>query len=887
MHILKSPFHDSAVWVTQIHSQFRPLVFSVHIAPILPTSSRPSSPLSVHHRLPRLPKGFMGTAKETALATIAQLSSSVDIAHRITAARTIKNAVVGNPTNKRLFVQLGVVEPLSLAASDVCQNPQLAEQAVAALGSLASMLSSDQVFAVVPVLLTALFSANVRTVNAAARALKMFVCSHNADIVSLAPITSTPQVAERLVMLLSGSDEGIAEVCAVILSSSVHHEHQAKVYQQAGAIPALVMLLCRTNHERCVEACLNAMAALARQDRYIAQTLASPHNINFLVLPFTRSLLHALRLSACRLLTIFRSAAQLPSGLDAIVTTALVGLLDTGDIRSQTLTALTLAELVHGAEEMQKVATQENAIESLTELVKSSVDSPDDMDTDTPTSANPEESDLETSRNMEQPGEKTSLRAAATTAMAALCSECDDAREKFISVQVLPYIVDGLSDRDCDVVMASVKCIRSLTRSVKIVRRDITREGVCRALLNLLSSENNDVRRVSSATLCNLVLDFSPVRSVALEECGTIKLVNLLSSEDEELRKNALWAIKNLMFKADSKTKRTVMEKLGYDNLLALCADEHPRVRELALSVVRNLACSGSSETQSKQLDTLFAATGDRLISVLSRALRMNSDNSEIAVQALYVVCNIASGTEEHKACLMESEIPQLLLRWTSHADERARIAAVWCATNLSSKERTTEPRRQSFSRRPQRGYRGAQNHIDSLRRQHLSLPSSPTNRRGVMDRGDSSDRESLMSPVEERNRTHLRSNSGFSTFHIRQPGNGNNLEARNARASMSEQVESDSAPKNSGYEWRIGRLRALGFEGRLRSLVNDPHIEVQGRARAALEMFDCNDVDPLDYDPSTLLDYSSSLLTRQSPRSAPVRLRVAENDSSSAGSST
>jgi len=100
-------------------------------------------------------------------------------------------------------------------------------------------------------------------------------------------------------------------------------------------------------------------------------------------------------------------------------------------------------------------------------------------------------------------------------------------------------------------------------------------------------------------------------------------------------------------------------------------------------------------------------------------------------------------------------------------------------------------------------------------------------------------------------------------------------------------QQEQQQSPKSSGYEWRIGRLRELGFEGRLRSLVNDPHVEVQGRARAALELFDCGDVHPLDYSPSALLDYNPSALLGQSPRSAPALLRVAESDSSSAGSSS
>lgn len=821
----------------------------------------------------------MGVVEAVALDTIARLSGPIE--DRIIAARAIKNAVVGNPTNKRLYIRLGVLPSLTIAASTLFLNPQLGEQAVAALGSLASMFSSEQVEHVIPILLSALFSDDGRPVNAAARALKMLVGSPNVNVSALAPQICIPEVVKRLVRLLSGSDEGIAEVCAVILASSVACAQHARVFESAGAIPALVMLLCRTNHERCVEACLNAMAALARQDVNIAQELATPHNIENLVSPFTRSPMYPLRLSACRLLTIFHSAAQLPIGLDGNITIALVDLLNVDDTHSQIVTAHTLAELVLGIEQLQNIATEANAVEKLAEVIRGSVDQPEEMDTENhmPVITYVDNVDLQSSAG--QTEVKTALCSAALTAVAALCEEYDNAREKVISERILPYISDGLGSNEADVVLACVKCIRSLSRSVKVVRRDIVNETIGKTLLELLFTENRDIRRFSSAALCNLVLEFSPMRNVVLDAGGTSKLVRLLLSEDEELRKNALWALKNLLFKADTETKSAVMEQLGYDNLQALCADKHPRVRELAMTVVRNLACSGSAESQSRQLDALFAATGDRLVWLLSDALRMDTENSEIAVQALYVVCNIASGTEDHKVRLMESEIPQLILRWTSHEDERARIAAVWCAINLSWKERPATPRRSSMSmRRSQRSLRTAQSRRDLLGRQHLSLPSSPADR-SEMDRSDSSDRESLLSSLEDGIASpNVRSGAGHSGLGVRQDGHENDEVRRVIGTSLNVTQDVLQVRKHSGYEWRIGRLRELGFEGRLRSLVNDPHIEVQGRARAALELFDCGDVDSLDYDPSSLLDYNSSLMARQSPRSAPVLLQVAESNS-------
>lgn len=830
----------------------------------------------------------MGTTETSASVFIARLNGTQE--ERIVAARSVKNAVVGNPTNKRLFLRLGVVPPLVAAAADVQSNPALVEQAIAALGSLGSFLPPDAVAHVTPVLLASLFSLDPRPVNAAIRALKMLVSSQNADMASLGKAVAEREVASRLVVLICGPDEGIAEASAVILAKTCTGPSEADVYERVGAVSALVGLLYRTSHERCVEACLNAMSALARQNGGIVETLAGRHNIVTLVQPFTRSTRRTLRLSVCRLLTIFHKADQLPSGLDGIVTTTLVGLVNTDDVNSQICTAYTLVELLLGSEDLQREATDANAVEKLTHVIKFPADSVDRMNTDGRNSRGFMNNGTNATPSITLPDEdRAALRAAAFTALAAVCSEYDEAREKVVKLQMLPVITDSLSGSYPDVVMGSVKCMHSLSRSVMIVRRDIVKENVGRVLLNLLSAENRELVRVASSALCNLVLEFSPVRIVVLEKGGTAILVDLLRSSDEELRKNALWVLKNLFFKADSETKSAVMAGVGYDNLQSLCSDRHPRVRELAMTVVRNLACSGSAEAQSKQLDALFAATGDRLISLLSEVLRIDFENVEIAVQALYVVCNIASGTEAHKTCLMDSDIPKLILRWTSHENERARIAAVWCAINLSWKGRPIVSRNRNpprLMRRPERSGRNPRSRLDMLRRQHLPLPLSVADRR-ALEGSHSADRHSLISQGGNRSEASnadadiAQGESGISA-----PVSAHESDGGVEDAVMSVSHEGN-AQKGSGYEWRIRRLRELGFECRLRSLVNDPHIEVQGRARAALELFDCDDVQPLDYNPTALLDYNSPLMPVQPPRSPSVLLRVAESDSSSPASST
>ncbi|KAI0564079.1 hypothetical protein FGB62_30g329 [Gracilaria domingensis] len=812
---------------------------------------------------------------EAFAATVIEALQCPVVDSRISAARSVKNAIVGNPTNKRLFLSKGVLQPLINAANH--ENPELAEQAIASIGSLACYLPPIPIESIATPLLHCLFSNDVRPVSAATRALKLVVCSDAVDVKQLVPIFTTQDVAERLVQLLMSEDDGLAEVCAVILSRITLSITEATVFERSNAVSALVHILCRTNHERCIEACLCALTSLSQNDSSISRQLTKDHGLVTIVIPLTNSTTPSLRLAACRILTIFKSHGLLTPGLDSNVVTSLVILLDEPAHRIQITSSLTLSELVANSPELQSVATENNAVSKLVGIFCESMSIKEDAEkSDEMTDYNP----IPTRKNEQ----RIETCASALTAIASLTRNVDASRVAVVEENALPKIVAALEEKNDDVVLAAVQCMRSLSRSVKIVRRDIADERIGTALLRLLSTSNAAIRRCASAALCNLVLEFSPIRTSILAKGGIAVLIGLLSAADDELRENSLWAVKNLLFKADSETKTSVMNRLGYKNLQALCTDKRHRIRELAMSIVRNLACSGSAESQREQLDALFAATGNKLISILSDALKNDSESSELAVQALYVVCNIASGTEDHKASLIDSEIPRLILQWTSHKDERARIAAVWCAINLSWNDRPSQPRTPSRQRRTHRP-RMLMPRFEMLQRQHLPAPSSPFSR-SVLERSDRhydsvamTDRETNSSEAEmdvETRDTSMSLSPGRNSDPIRVLPQGTS--------------STRQAPKSSGYQWRIERLRELGFEGRLRSLTNDPHIEVQGRARAALEFFDCGDVNPLDYSPSALLEFepsSSSITPRQSSRANPHSIinRVLASDSSDAGS--
>ena len=68
----------------------------------------------------------------------------------------------------------------------------------------------------------------------------------------------------------------------------------------------------------------------------------------------------------------------------------------------------------------------------------------------------------------------------------------------------------------------------------------------------------------------NIVLDFTPQKSVIMKTDGITQLINLAVSMDHNLRRNAVLALKNLLFMSDITVKRRVMAELTVSTLCDL-----------------------------------------------------------------------------------------------------------------------------------------------------------------------------------------------------------------------------------------------------------------------------------------------------------------------------
>jgi Armadillo/beta-catenin-like repeat len=458
-------------------------------------------------------------------------------------------------------------------------------------------------------------------------------------------------------------------------------------------------------------------------------------------------------------------------------------------------------------------------------------------------SQSPGASDAETRHPYPTDGPACELYQTGLSCLAALCSLWEPGREACITAGVLSIVVVALNHpADVAIVTAAVKCIRSLSRSVSILRRELVNANIAAPLRRLLNADSLDIRRQASACICNMILDFSPMKHALLSDGGIVALVALLRSEDPELRLNGLWALENATFNSDEAVKADVMNALGFERLAALCTHVCGQVSERALNLLRNLVFPSRSSSKDGQVNAVFQGMGPNLVHVLTAALVANSP-AGVAENALYVVCNVASGTEAHKGLVMRSTLPEKILACLRHENERVRVAAVWCVINLcwnGSNDHATSStdiagalfpqRRHLYSQEAGRvggtGLQGASywEGLELVTRHHST----------------SQLQDNQESPSEERQVAAM-NDSGGSQMESADPaepdfkGDGEGdvaMEAASAR-----NVDEPSVPSSS-RDLRIDQLRAMGFELRLTTLLDDPAIEVAERARSALNFF-------------------------------------------------
>ncbi|CAI2183877.1 10860_t:CDS:10, partial [Funneliformis geosporum] len=508
-----------------------------------------------------------------------------------------------------------------------------------------------------------------RLIEAAARALKaiykcptadkndIFVDYHLRDLITLLnPDALNPKTdRERIASIHT------AELAATIIARCCDTNEQQIQIATAGAFPALVNLL-TCGFSKAQEAALDALAYLCRENpefgKAIVETKSdtsdSPVKI-MLNLIQDKSPTMRLIAAKCRA----KAIGEYSDDVTLIVLPTLVKLLDEkGPVREEA--PHVLAYLIRDNEELQKAACDSDAVPKLADFVTHVVD--------------------QESSYYDPVGDGDKLKENALMALAAISSLTDDGRKLVVEAKIIPHIVAAMSHRSYGIRAAACQCTRSLSRSINILRTSLVDAGIATPLFKLLSDESTDVQTTACATLCNLVLDFSPMKRMIMELGGIEKLVELVHSPDNTLRLNAIWALKNLVYQAESEIKEAVMKVLTYQTMENLISDQEIDIQEQALNLLRNLAC-----TRQHDIEEVFKGLSeDSLMTVIETKLCWWT-NEEIIKQVLYVINNIATGNERHKSAIMNrTNILKSILSYMGHTNPEIRVVAMWVVINLS-----------------------------------------------------------------------------------------------------------------------------------------------------------------------------------------------------------
>ncbi|KAF4554139.1 Hypothetical protein D9617_5g070160 [Elsinoe fawcettii] len=173
------------------------------------------------------------------------------------------------------------------------------------------------------------------------------------------------------------------------------------------------------------------------------------------------------------------------------------------------------------------------------------------------------------------------VRAGALRALAAIAQREDTHRKAIIDQGMVNYVIDSLSPltdtavsnltsasitcnfNTVPVLVAACEAAKSLARSVSLLRTSLIDAGIAKPILNLLHYADSDVQVAATSVCCNLVLDFSPMRT-DLMEAGAIKIFSEHARRSNPaLRVASLWALKHLVLGAPKDTRTEVLEELG------------------------------------------------------------------------------------------------------------------------------------------------------------------------------------------------------------------------------------------------------------------------------------------------------------------------------------
>ncbi|WVQ76763.1 hypothetical protein IAR50_006437 [Cryptococcus sp. DSM 104548] len=263
---------------------------------------------------------------------------------------------------------------------------------------------------------------------------------------------------------------------------------------------------------------------------------------------------------------------------------------------------------------------------------------------------------------------------------------------------MLPLLKECMGSHSYGVRAAACQLTRALSRTAAVLRTDmvdqelgseiialIRRELITEKSLrkNLLGEAAWVVEVSATAVLCNMITDFSPFRSMLVQNGTLLLLVDLTKSVHQPLALNALWAIKNLLFHSDLSTKKAAISHFGPDWLLDLCSPESPNsIRVQGIEIIQNILAEECPSLVSWLANDLGGVGGFRtLLDLLESCItgKQYFDDQGIRSASLRALSNLALGDATIRTEILErtTVLECLSTVVTEHPDVDSQVSAI------------------------------------------------------------------------------------------------------------------------------------------------------------------------------------------------------------------
>jgi len=591
--------------------------------------------------------------------------------------KQIKNAVIGNRNQKEKFVQNQVVPRLVQVLVDEGSTVELKTECVDVLCSLSKgpdhVVQSVVDAAVLPLLLKDVQHSDVKYSESCLRCLRTLVCRRS--LVDGDIVFTNPGLVMYLINVMHRSlctQECVANILAQCCTT---REHQV-VLCASGVIAALACLLTSTTNSPTVQLpVLRCLAVLCYRNPAVSTEISNVMCNNESLIETIAQLLapkHSteLQIAAAKCLTNLCRAGAISPADRVISFRTLPSLVRQcrADRKWEERVegAETLAYLIEVDAALQNIAAiTDQIVTTLSEYFKYPGSPPD-------AALMPTIKDDITVGN--------ELRQAAFRAYASLCANNEDVRKQVIETKSLVgHVVNGLSDLVPKVQVAAIRCLLSLSRSVRQLRTSFQDHEVWKPIRPILLNTTDDGQLVVvTAVACNLLLEFSPSKEHMLQDGQAMvdRLVLLTRHQHSGIRLNAVWALMNMTFCCDHKFKTQILSSVGSDDLFRLLADPEVDIVMKMLGLLRNLVSSKS------HVDAVMSETRLPIIGAVIMTLEAGRPTI-VKEQALCILTNIAVGKTSKDFIMGNDDLVGKIVSYLANSNVCLQIAASLCITNL------------------------------------------------------------------------------------------------------------------------------------------------------------------------------------------------------------